>query len=75
MYKLLKNGNILLSKIKFAESLIERLVGLMFISDLKEHDGLIINSCKSVHTCFMKYNLDIIFFVEKEYGCKNIKRC
>ena len=40
----------------------ERLVGLMFKKDITEFDGLIINDCGSIHTCFMFFPIDAYFF-------------
>lgn len=48
-----------------AETFFERLKGLMFIS--KENSfNLLIKNCNSVHTCFMKFNLDI-FCLDKDF--------
>ena len=45
--------------IYLATTFIERLKGLMF--SVNEY-GLFFENCNSVHTCFMKFNLDIIGF-------------
>ncbi len=58
-----------------AETFYERFKGLMFVK--KENSfGLLIENCNSIHTCFMKFNLDIYcldkdFKVVKVY--KNVK--
>jgi len=55
-------GNKILSKdILIADTLVSRLVGLMFREKLIGADGLLINPCNSIHTFFMRYSLDIVF--------------
>ena len=44
-----------------AESMGDRLVGLMFKEKLSGADGLLISPCNSIHTFFMRYSLDIVF--------------
>jgi uncharacterized membrane protein (UPF0127 family) len=55
-------GNKILSNdILIADTLVTRLIGLMFRKQLNGADGLLINPCNSIHTFFMRYSLDIIF--------------
>lgn len=58
-----------------AESFYERFKGLMFVSKEKSFK-LLIKNCNSVHTCFMKFNLDI-YCLDRDYRIvkiyKNIK--
>ena len=42
-----------------------RLLGLMFTADLPVNEGLLLKPCNSIHTFFMKYNLDVIFLDSK----------
>lgn len=46
---------------KVANSFSSRLVGLMFKERMDDFDGLLITQCNSIHTFFMKYDLDLIF--------------
>lgn len=46
---------------KAAESFVDRSVGLMFSESLGEKDALIIDPCRSIHTFFMNYSIDVIF--------------
>lgn len=39
----------------------ERLVGLLTKSRLDPGEGLSIKPCTSVHTCFMRYPIDVLF--------------
>ena len=46
--------------IKLANDFFSRVKGLMFKKGL-EGDGLLIKPCNSIHTFFMKFNIDVIF--------------
>ncbi len=61
---LVKNDLVLVSNIKVASSFYMRMKGLMFSQSLDNRGGLLIVPCNSIHTFFMKYNLDVIFFSE-----------
>jgi uncharacterized membrane protein (UPF0127 family) len=66
--------NIVLGKkIKIAESLWDRLIGLMFKEKMEGFDGLLIRRCNSVHTCFMRYNLDLVFLDRNQRVVKIIR--
>lgn len=52
------NENIVIKDVFVAETFFERLKGLMFIKKEKAFN-LLFKKCNSVHTCFMKFNLDI----------------
>lgn len=54
-------SKILSNDILIADTLITRLIGLMFKEKLVGADGLLINPCNSIHTFFMRYSLDIVF--------------
>lgn len=49
------------AKAEIARSLSARIVGLIGKSGLDEGQGLIIPSCRQVHTFFMRFPIDIIF--------------
>ena len=68
---LLKYKNI---EIKEAKTFYERLIGLMFKKNIKY--GLLFNNCKSIHTFFMREEIDIIFTDSNDKiikTCKNVK--
>lgn len=66
--------NMIIGKnIAVAESFWSRLVGLMFKKDLVEMDGLYITFSKSIHTCFMRFHLDVIFLSRELKVVKIIK--
>ncbi len=67
-------GNKLLSNdILIADTTITRMVGLMFKPRLEGADGLLINPCNSIHTFFMRYNLDIVFMSKDNKVVKIIR--
>ena len=55
------HGEIVCSKVKLANNIYDRLLGLMFKKQLNNFDGLLIKPCNSIHTFFMKMNIDVIF--------------
>ena len=66
---MLKYGNL---KIKEAKKFKDRLFGLMFKKNIKH--GLVFNNCRSIHTFFMREEIDIVLTDEddniiKEYKC------
>ncbi len=67
LLKIVSNeGNVIGSRVKLASNFYDRLVGLMFSKDMKDFDGLLIKPCKSIHTFFMNYQIDVIFI--NDYG-------
>jgi len=47
--------------IKIARSFKERLVGLMFKRRISSSEGLMLLGCNSIHTCFMRFAIDVVF--------------
>jgi len=70
----MKYKNLYIAKsVKVAESFFARLKGLMFVSEMVGYDGLLIKHCNSIHTCFMKFKLDVVF-LNDDYQIKKIIR-
>lgn len=44
-----------------AEGFFPRLQGLMFRRDLLAGEGLLITRCNAIHTCFMRFPIDVAF--------------
>ena len=61
----LTNGTVLAHRIEVANSFKKRLRGLIGRSALKQGEAMVLLPCKSVHTCFMKFPIDVVF-VNKE---------
>jgi len=62
MYTLYLNGKPLFFKLKKADSYISRLKGWMFKQQITPNDALWIVPCNSIHTFFMRFAIDVIFF-------------
>ena len=56
---------VIASKIYLASSFLKRLFGLLAFKPLKESEGLLIKNCKSIHTMWMRYCIDIVFMDKK----------
>jgi len=59
-----ENGEIVCHHLKLAESMDERMLGLMFKEEMPGCDGLLISPCNSIHTFFMKMNIDVVFLTK-----------
>ena len=49
-----------------ADSFFTRLAGLMFRQKLPPATGLLLVPCNSVHMCFMRFAIDVVY-IDKEY--------
>ncbi len=63
-------------EVMLADSFLTRLAGLMFRRKLPPATGLLLVPCNSVHMCFMRFAIDVVF-IDKEYTIikvvKNVK--
>lgn len=57
----LSNGAEIANEITIAHSFFKRLKGLMFSKSLPEGHGLHIQPCRSIHTFFMNYPIDVLY--------------
>lgn len=64
MYRLKVNNKIVTDQLVVAYSYLDRLKGLMFKKFMK-FDVLMIKPCNSIHTYFMKINIDVLFVDNK----------
>lgn len=59
-------GELLCERMIIADNPFTRVKGLMFSERLPDGaDGFLIKPCNSIHTCFMRYPIDVIF-LDKE---------
>ena len=63
--KILQNG-IELCDVEVADSFMARFKGLMLKKKLEETSGLLLKKCSSIHTCFMRFSIDVIY-LDNEY--------
>ena len=53
------------SRIRTSDNFLNRLKGLMFARDLAEDETMHIKPCHSVHTCFMRFPIDVVYVNEQ----------
>jgi len=53
--------NIVIVDLRIARTFKERLLGLMFKRRMHRNEGLLILGCSSIHTCFMRFAIDVVF--------------
>lgn len=53
-------------KIKYADNYFKRLIGLMFKKDIDYGLIFILRYGSSIHTCFMRFNIDVYFLDENK---------
>ncbi|NTW05793.1 MAG: DUF192 domain-containing protein [Peptococcaceae bacterium] len=66
------NNNLLASRLFIADSFFTRFKGLLGKKALNSGDGLLLVPCSSVHTMFMRFNLDLVFLDKKNLVVKTI---
>ena len=60
-------------KILIADTFFTRLAGLMFRSKLPAATGLFLAPCNSVHMCFMRFAIDVVY-IDKDYNIIKVVR-
>jgi uncharacterized protein len=65
-------GEKIFEDIRMADTLTSRLIGLMFQAT-PPGEGLLLDPCRSIHTFFMKYPLDIVFLDRQNKMVKIIR--
>lgn len=73
MPALIHNGTVLVAMLEPAETFVARTVGLMGRRDLPAGTGLLICPCRSIHTSFMRFDLDVIFFNRSGQAIKVVR--
>ncbi len=48
-------------KIEWVDTFVKRLKGLMFRSDLPSDQGFLLFPCTGIHTCFMRFPIDVVY--------------
>jgi uncharacterized membrane protein (UPF0127 family) len=56
----LDTGEVILGRLEIADTFWRRFVGLQFRPQLPANSGLMISPCSSLHTCFMRFPIDVI---------------
>lgn len=56
----LRAKTVLAEQVIVADNFFKRLKGLMGTQELKGK-GMLLKNCQSIHTCFMKYPIDVVY--------------
>ncbi len=56
-----KTNNVIANKVRYVNTAWGRMLGLMFIKEMKGFDGLILDPANSVHNCFVRFPIDVVF--------------
>ncbi len=65
---------VLLERVDTALSVWERFRGLMLRRQLAEGHGLLLPDCRSIHTCFMRFPIDVVYLDEDNCVSRIIPR-
>lgn len=57
----LDTGKTIVNELQVADSFWSRFVGLQFRRELPAGHGLLLLPCRSIHTCWMRFAIDVIF--------------
>ena len=60
-------------KVEVADNFLSRFMGLMGRKELPENTGLLISPCNSVHMCFMRFAIDVVYLAEDYTVVKTVK--
>lgn len=60
-------------EVMLADSFFARLAGLMFRRRLPPATGLLLVPCNSVHMCFMRFAIDVVY-IDKDYNIIKVVR-
>lgn len=55
------NPAAVVATVDVADTIWSRTAGLLGRSDLQPATGMLLRPCRSVHTCFMRFNIDVVF--------------
>ncbi len=62
---MLQTGQLIAQHVECADTFLSRLQGLMFRRRLPPQTALLLDPCPQIHTCFMRFAIDVIF-LDKE---------
>lgn len=61
VFSLIRGGKVIIPLVKRADGFWARAVGLMGRRDLPVGEGLWLDPCDAIHTCFMRFPLDVVY--------------
>jgi len=56
-----KTQEVFADNLNMNDTFFTRLVGLMFKANLPAGSGVVLKPCTQIHTCFMRFNIDVVF--------------
>ncbi len=56
-----KTAELIANRVERADTFFSRLCGLMFRKQLAAQTGLLLEPCPQIHTCFMRFAIDVVF--------------
>ena len=56
-----KTQEVFANDLKMNNTFFSRMMGLMFKKNLPAGSGIVLKPCTQIHTCFMRFNIDVIF--------------
>ncbi len=68
------DGSLISNRISNCDSFFKRAMGLMFKTRLDDCDGILLTPCSSIHTFFMKMDIDCFFLSRENKILKIIRR-
>ena len=68
-----RNNQTIAENVKLADSFYDRLMGVMFIKEMKGMDGLLLSPSNSIHNFFVRFALDVIFIDRNDKVVKVIR--
>ncbi len=71
--KVYREGVCIISELIIADNFFGRACGLLFKKPLQIGEGLLIRPCNSVHTCFMRYPIDVVYLNENNEVTKIVE--
>jgi uncharacterized protein len=69
-----KTGVCIADQVEIAQTFLKRLIGLTGRSKMIDGNGLYFPSCRSIHSFFMKFSIDVLF-LDKEMHITKIVSC
>ena len=59
-------GKIIADNLEMKDTFLGRLIGLLATKNLKAGQGIILKPCTQIHTCFMRFAIDVVF-ISKDF--------
>ena len=67
-----ETGEVLVERLLVAQTFLQRLRGLQFARPLEPDCGLLLRHCRSVHTMWMRFAIDVVF-LNAEFEIQEIR--